>query len=294
MTLRYMVMECHLGYAVVLDGEGRFLKVANLHYEVGDVVSSVVMLQDSGVRSARMRRILVQAVSAAACLCVLMLGARQLVFAPYGTVRIQINPDVELTVNYLNYVTALTGLNADGKALSDGYEGLWKRAERVAEELADRAEAMGFLSDGDTVYLAVNSAHARWRSGLETRIVSGLEAHLADTITVLPGAAPEAEPPTAEEAETIVITIPSPKAEEAQGSDGDDGVGKSPAPAASRTPAATPTPSPRPTPSASVNDDDDDSPTATPNPSPTRSPSPSPSPTPSPSPSPSIGDDDDG
>ena len=42
--MRYLVMECHPGYAVVLDGEGRFLKVANLHYTVGQTVTEVVML----------------------------------------------------------------------------------------------------------------------------------------------------------------------------------------------------------------------------------------------------------
>ena len=40
--MKYMVMECHLSYAVVLDEEGRFLKVANRHYEVGQTVSEVV------------------------------------------------------------------------------------------------------------------------------------------------------------------------------------------------------------------------------------------------------------
>lgn len=30
--MKYLVVECGLSYAVVLDEEGRFLKVANLHY----------------------------------------------------------------------------------------------------------------------------------------------------------------------------------------------------------------------------------------------------------------------
>ena len=33
--MSYVVMECHPGYVVLLDEEGRFLKAANLRYEVG-------------------------------------------------------------------------------------------------------------------------------------------------------------------------------------------------------------------------------------------------------------------
>ena len=33
--MKYLVMECGLSYAVVLDQEGRFLKVANLNYQIG-------------------------------------------------------------------------------------------------------------------------------------------------------------------------------------------------------------------------------------------------------------------
>ena len=40
--MTYLVMECHPGYAVVLDQTGRFLKVANLNYQVGETVSFVI------------------------------------------------------------------------------------------------------------------------------------------------------------------------------------------------------------------------------------------------------------
>ena len=40
--MTYLVMECHPGYAVVFDQTGRFLKVANLNYQVGETVSFVI------------------------------------------------------------------------------------------------------------------------------------------------------------------------------------------------------------------------------------------------------------
>ena len=40
--MSYMVMECHRAYAIVLDSEGRFLKVANLGYSVGQKTDFVI------------------------------------------------------------------------------------------------------------------------------------------------------------------------------------------------------------------------------------------------------------
>ena len=37
--MNYLVMETHPAYAVVLDEGGRFLKAANLRYQVGDTVA---------------------------------------------------------------------------------------------------------------------------------------------------------------------------------------------------------------------------------------------------------------
>ena len=44
--MSYLVMEVHPAYAVVLDEEGRFLKAANLRYQVGDTVRDIVELRD--------------------------------------------------------------------------------------------------------------------------------------------------------------------------------------------------------------------------------------------------------
>ena len=43
--MRYLVMECRPSYAVVVDEDGRFLKVANRHYEVGQTVTEVLPMQ---------------------------------------------------------------------------------------------------------------------------------------------------------------------------------------------------------------------------------------------------------
>ena len=43
--MKYIVMECHLSYAIVLDEEGHFFKVANRNYQVGQTVTNVIEMQ---------------------------------------------------------------------------------------------------------------------------------------------------------------------------------------------------------------------------------------------------------
>ena len=69
--MSYLVMECHPAYAVVLDESGRFLKVANLNYEQGQTVSSVIALKPPRSRR-HFGRWLVAAASMASSLLILL------------------------------------------------------------------------------------------------------------------------------------------------------------------------------------------------------------------------------
>ena len=121
--MKYLVMETHPAYAVVLDERGRFLKAANLHYQVGQTVEDVVELRLPPPRR-RFRPAwgALGALALAACLCLGFFGYWQPNFIPYGTLRIQINPDVELSVSKTDRVLDLRALNADGEALLDGLD----------------------------------------------------------------------------------------------------------------------------------------------------------------------------
>ena len=65
--MKYLVMETHPAYAVVLDEEGRFLKAANLHYQVGDTVQTIVELRQAKPRSPALWKPLSGLAAAAAC-----------------------------------------------------------------------------------------------------------------------------------------------------------------------------------------------------------------------------------
>ena len=212
--MTYLVMECHPGYAVVLDQTGRFLKVANLNYQVGETVSFVIECtaeeEPVTIHSLRRRRILLSAASLAASFFLAVLGTWHVCLTPYGAVRIQINPDLKLTVNRLDYVISADGLNDDGLRLLDGYRFRGQKLEQASDDLADRAMEMGYLKEGGQILLTLESSHENWIAKTEDRLLTELENHLNDTISVTASAAPEipasADTPLPETAPTDTLS----------------------------------------------------------------------------------------
>lgn len=180
--MTYLVMECHPAYAIVLDQRGRMIKVANMGYEEGQKVADV-MEQRSQITPMRMR---FASIAAAACLFIALLGsgAYGAFFVPYGTVRMKINPDIMLSVSYMNRVVGLKGLNGDGGKLIEQVSFKGKHAEEMTLLLAERAVDMGYLSDGGIVTVSADAGSSRWRQRREADIALGLEKQFNGRITV--------------------------------------------------------------------------------------------------------------
>ena len=201
-------MEVHPAYAVVLDEEGRFLKAANLRYQVGDTVRDIVELRRPREKRPALWKPLSGVAGLAACLCIVFFGYYQPNFVPYGALRIQINPDVELTLSRTDRVLELEGLNEDGQSLIAGYDYGGKDREDVTEELVERAIDMGYLSGGETVSITVTSADADWQAREEQAAREDLEERYGETIVIQIGPADE-EPPATE----VVIPVTPPEPE---------------------------------------------------------------------------------
>lgn len=192
--MKYLVMECTLGYAVVLDSNGRFLRVPNLGYEVGreleyveifptiDEPSDYKVLASESVptKNNSKRKIILSMkkwIAVAACFCILVLGGT-LWSIPAGTVRIKINPDVQMTVNRFDRVVKIEGLNEDGKKLISGYNPYGKDTKTVSDYLADKAFEMGYLKKGGHIAVAADSKRAGWKKSMEDKILIELDIHM--------------------------------------------------------------------------------------------------------------------
>ena len=189
--MKYMVMECHLTYAVVLSEDGRFLKAANLHYEPGQVVTDLVEMEIPESRrdeKRKGRRWIYTLAAAAACLMLAATSMLQAGNRTYGSVYMTINPEVRIDVNRKDLVVDLEGINQDGLELIDGYSYRKKELDVVVDELVDRAIDQGYLHEGGRISLALEGEDGQWvmdhSDSLRTHINEHLTVKMSVTIEV--------------------------------------------------------------------------------------------------------------
>ena len=208
--MTYLVMETHPAYAVLLDEKGRYLKAANMRYQVGDTVQNIIELQYPVRQNRKVLAFLSSAAALAACLCLFFFGYYQPNYTPYGMLRLRINPDVSMTISKTERILELDALNEDGERLIENYDYHGKDRDIVTEELVERAMDMGYLSDGDTIAISVNSSDEEWGRQEEEQTRLQLQETVGNTITVtigIPSEEPDAEPSSSEETIRIVIPI---------------------------------------------------------------------------------------
>ena len=189
--MSYLVMECHPGYVVLLDEEGRFLKAANLCYELGQTVHDPVLMKAKAGRQRHTVRWISSGIAAIAACFLFFFGFRyyQNYLQPYSSIYLTINPEVQMDLNRQGTVVGLAGTNTDGEKLLAGYDGKGKDNVTVASELLDRAIEMGFLSEGGVISFSIDSPDdalfQEYGMALRTKITEHLDGRIMVTIEVL-------------------------------------------------------------------------------------------------------------
>ena len=206
--MSYLVMETHPAFVVVLDEQGRFLKAANQNYQVGQRLNQIIPLVLPKPALTISKKAVVSLAGLAACLCLVFggyFGYYQPNFTVYGSMLVQINPQVELTLSQTQRVLELEGLNADGQTLLEGYDYQNKTRDTVVEELVQRAMDMGFLSDGESITLTVNGEDGDWNRRQEEETLSALESRYGNAIVIQIGGNTQ----QAQSDQEIIIPLPS-------------------------------------------------------------------------------------
>lgn len=179
--MKYIVLERHPGYVVVLDEEGRFLKAADRQYQVGQQLDAILPMHPPRRRG---RTVLFPALAAAACLVLLAFSAVRMAQMPYASVYMTINPQVRIDVNRRDTVLTVEGTNPDGEALTEGYEGRGKALEQVMDELTDRAVEMGWLHPGGQITLTLDAEDGDWVATHSDSLPAHLNEYLDETLQV--------------------------------------------------------------------------------------------------------------
>lgn len=165
--MKYLVMECHEAYAVLMDEESRFFHAANLHYSVGQTVTEPILMQQTGSDTAEakpavsnIRRTVMRVTAAAACLLIVggagLFGYMQR-FHTDAVVVLNSDADIRMYLNKEGKVVKLVSDNEAGAALLEGYDCRRKNKITVAHELLALQKANGTISEGDTVELYISA-----------------------------------------------------------------------------------------------------------------------------------------
>lgn len=155
--MKYLVMECHGKYAVLLDEEAGFVKAANMSYAVGQTVENPKLIRSTAVQSRIIMRVTAGFGAVAACAAVIIgIGRYQEYYVPYSSVTMSINPDVKMELNRHGEVLSLVGLNEDGITLIEGVDPERKDKAVVSDILIERAVELGFLSEGGRVVFEID------------------------------------------------------------------------------------------------------------------------------------------
>ncbi|MDO4720659.1 MAG: hypothetical protein Q4A78_08350 [Peptostreptococcaceae bacterium] len=219
--MKYMVMECHRSYAVVLSEDGSFSKVANLQYEIGQIVdeiyeihceedieSSLAQTRETAKPIRKKTPSWIYSLSGLAAALILVLTAVfQLQNGVYGSVYIQINPSVQIDVDRKDKVVDLKGINEDGKKLISSYSYKGKVLNTVMDEMIDLAVDHGFLEAGRTVALTFDAKDDDWVIRRGDQAAHHMEEHIRHLF-------PDAVSEASEDPAVHIITIPTASQEE--------------------------------------------------------------------------------
>jgi uncharacterized membrane protein YkoI len=183
--MKYIVMECHFSYAILLDEEGRFLKAANRGYQVGQSVYDPVIVGSYRYRPP-MARIAARGVALVVACLLVILGITYYRYnmEAVSTIVMTINPEVKMELNRKGEVLELVGINADGMTLIAGYEFEGKDKITVADALIDRAIEQGYLTEGGTIAFTVDSKEDDLLPTYRKELMEEIAAYLAGRIHV--------------------------------------------------------------------------------------------------------------
>ncbi len=182
--MKYIVIDVKKSYAIVLKDDGKFIKCANMHYEVGQEVDEIYELKEE--KKERYVFSFTKPFIALASLCLIMvLGIRLMMpSSPYAKVILSINPDVLISLNENNIVTDIKGQNEDGEKLITDYDYEGKDIEVVSNELVDRAIEQDYLHEGDIINIYLDSEDEDWLSTFNREIGTSIKTHLDSRISV--------------------------------------------------------------------------------------------------------------
>lgn len=158
--MKYIVMECHKGYAVLMDEEARYVQAANLRYSVGQTVTSPVLMENAMEGERRISFYVTRFAAAAACLALAVSAGSFYYtrnFKTHSTVLISAKTNIRMDLNKKGQVIHLSGGDAKAEELLKDYDGKGKDKLTAANEILDIEQSQGLDPKNDIVNIYIKS-----------------------------------------------------------------------------------------------------------------------------------------
>ena len=125
--MKYQVMECHPGYAVLMDEDARFVRAANLHYAVGQTVTNPVLMQADTEKRGITHTQIIRIAAIAACLILMSAVGLGIYFKtarskPQSVVMLVEEKRYEMALNSSGDVIYIRSESENGESYTDSYD----------------------------------------------------------------------------------------------------------------------------------------------------------------------------
>lgn len=200
--MKYTVMECHDGYAVLMGEDSCFVRAANIHYSVGQTVTSPVILDEDIKKPAIRRSVLVKIAAAAACITLVSAFGlnyyhRNLETRSVLTIGSDFNIQIEL--NSKGQVIRMKSKSTDGKKVLEHYKTKDKNMVNTVNDILGVMKDEGYITNEDTVDVYISAESEKVYTSYKDEIENELSA-----VNINVSTADKIKPP-----KTVPIELPS-------------------------------------------------------------------------------------
>jgi len=175
--MKYMVMECHEGYAVLMDENSRFVQAANLRYKIGQTVTDPVLMNAEESNRGRISMHISKFVAAAACLTIAVSAGALYYSSNYkahSTVLISSEANVRMELNKKGKVLNISAENADSDEIIKNYDGKGKDMLDAANDIIDIEKDKGYIENGDTVDFYIKAETPSEYNSYKSDLITGI------------------------------------------------------------------------------------------------------------------------
>ena len=177
--MKYIVMKCTQGYAVLMDEEGRYVFAANLGYKVGQTVTDPVIMADL-TDNKRGINIVLRTVAAAACVIAVALpcyGYYTKNLKTYSTVTITSDAAISMEINSSGKVIRLKSDTEYGREIIRKIDIKGKNQLEAANEILQTELSEGYISAGDTVDVYIDGNSSKECENIKSKLEEELPKH---------------------------------------------------------------------------------------------------------------------